>query len=157
MSAWGVGTFEDDIACDWLEDLHESDPLAFLQHCLDLTGHEYLEYLACIGVVCSAELVHGLHASPRAGLPSSFNTWCREHRDMNVTEMLPDAIAGLRRVLGPESEMRERWDDNEELSEPWHQNARGLLQLLLADQKESQTRLVDGLNRKDADDSGGKG
>ena len=112
MGSWGPATFEDDIACDWLGDLHESDPIAFFVHCLDLEDLQYVEHLACIGVVCTAEMVHSLTCQPRAGLPEVAYRWLKENQGLDVVRLIPDTIAGLHRVLGPDSEMHEMWEDS---------------------------------------------
>ena len=83
MSSWGYRTFEDGIACDWLEDLHDSDPIAFFVKCLDLTGLDYFDFLACIGVVCTAEMLRGMKLGPRPGLPDAAVGWCQQYRDLN--------------------------------------------------------------------------
>lgn len=133
MGPWGVGTFEDELACDWIEDLGDSDPIAFFRHCLDLRELDYLEYLAGIGVVCTAEVVHALCGSPRAGLPDAVLDWLSSHRALAVAGLLADAIAGMCRVLGPESELRVRWEDHEELGESWLEHHLQLLSLLQDD------------------------
>ncbi len=119
MSAWGTGTFDDDFACDWLEDLGDSDPIAFFEHCLDLTGQDDLEYLACVGVVCTAEMIHAICCGRRDELPQPAGQWLRDNRALPVGRLVPAAIGGLRRVLGHQSEMRDRWEDNEELFDSW--------------------------------------
>ena len=119
MGSWGLGTFEDDIACDWLEDLQESDPIAFFAHCLDLSDLQYVEFLACVGVVCTAEIIHALICEPRTGLPAAALQWLGEHQGLNVVPFISDTITGLRRVLGPDSEMRELWEDNDAMHDAW--------------------------------------
>ncbi len=119
MGSWGLGTFDDDIACDWVEDLYDSDPLAFFVQCLDLTGLNELDYLACIGVVCTAESIHALLRQPREGLPEAVCRWAERHSDLDVMPLLPDVIAGLRRVMDRHSELHLRWEDNEEMYHRW--------------------------------------
>jgi len=130
MGSWGLGTFEDDIACDWLEDLQESDPIAFFEQCLDLSDHQYVEFLACVGVVCTAEIIHSLISEPRTGLPEAAHQWLGEHRRLNILPFIPDAIAGLRRVMGPDSEMRELWEDNDAMHCDWMIQMRDLVKRL---------------------------
>jgi len=136
MGTWGLGTFEDDIACDWLEDLYDSDPIPFFSHCLDLTGLEDLEFLACIGVVCSAEIIQALLREPRDGLPKVVYLWLDEYQNLNVFPLLADAIEGLRRVISPDSEMHEFWEDEAENYDAWLNHVSDLihrLQLARAD------------------------
>jgi Domain of unknown function (DUF4259) len=132
VGTWGPGTFDDDIACDWLEDLYDSDPIAFFVKCLDLQGEVYLEFLACVGVVCTAEVLHALICGPRKGLPEGVHQWIALHPKLPVMPLVPDAIASLRRVIGPDSEMQARWEDNEDDYEKWSAMMEGLLQRLEA-------------------------
>ncbi len=120
MGSWGPQTFDDDLACDWLEDLLDSDPIAFFDHCLDLTGLEALGMLACIGVVCTSEMIHGLICQPRNGMPEAAYRWLDRHRSLAVpvTALVPQAIEGIDRVLKPDSAMHLQWDDAGEL-ERW--------------------------------------
>lgn len=132
MGSWGPGTFEDDIACDWLEDLQDSDPMAFFAHCLDLRGHRYLEFLACAGVVCTAEMIHSLICQPRSGLPEAAHRWLDENQGLDVIQFIPASISGLRRVMGPNSEMYELWEDSDDLHEVWLATIDDLLKRLEA-------------------------
>ncbi|KAA1258478.1 hypothetical protein LF1_09980 [Rubripirellula obstinata] len=113
MSSWGHRTFEDDIALDWLEDLYESEPLAFFRHCLDLTDQEELSFLASIGVVCTSEMIHSILSEPRSGMPEAARVWVADQEDIEIAlrGLIPDAIEALDRVLCPSSEMTIRWQD----------------------------------------------
>jgi hypothetical protein len=113
MSSWGHRTFEDDIALDWLEDLYESEPLAFFRHCLDLSDQRELSFLACVGVVCTAEMIHAILGEPRSGMPEAGRVWVGEQDGIEATlvGLVPMAITSLDRVLDQTSEMSVRWLD----------------------------------------------
>jgi hypothetical protein len=113
-----------------LEDLHDSDPHAFFVHCLDLSGIDDLPYLACIGVVCTAEMIHALLCRYRPGMPPWAGPWIAAHRNLVVRPLVPAAIAGLRRVLEVDSEMHQRWQDNEEFYDCWLEGVNDLLERL---------------------------
>jgi hypothetical protein len=130
MGTWGIESFHDDIAVDWLEDLFDSDPIAFFRQCLDLTGHDYLGHIACIGVVCTAEMIHGVLSEPRAGLPEAALQWLKVNQDLNVKPFVYEAIIGLGRVIGPESEMFEMWQDSENQLDAWQTHLRELVERL---------------------------
>ncbi|MGI9474960.1 MAG: DUF4259 domain-containing protein [Rubripirellula sp.] len=127
MGSWGFRTFEDDIACDWLEDLYDSAPIAFFIQCLDLEGHDYLEFLACVGVVCTAEMLHGIARQPRQRLPEVAYHWCETHRDLDVQSLLPQAVEGMQRVLGSHSEMHQQWEDDADRYKTWMQHHQELI------------------------------
>lgn len=113
MSSWGHRTFEDDIALDWLEDLYESEPLAFFRHCLDLSDQQELSFLASVGVVCTAEMIHSILSEPRSGMPEAARVWVAEQEpnETALRGMVPIAIEALDRVLCKTSEMTVRWRD----------------------------------------------
>ena len=127
MGSWGYRTFEDDTACDWLEDLYDSEPRAFFRKCLDLDGHDYLESLACIGVVCTAEILHGLIWQPRQGLPEAAYRWCEAHGELEIHEFIPQAVIGMQRVIGPHSEIRQQWEDDGDRYEIWMRHQQELI------------------------------
>jgi hypothetical protein len=141
MAPWGYRTFEHELACDWLEDLFDSDPIAFFEHCLDLSGLDYLEQLACIGVICTAEVTHALCSGPREGLPDAVHVWLSDHAHLDGSRFLPGSIVGMRRVLGPKSELRERWEDHESLADQWIAHATELLFSIETDWKSLQANV----------------
>lgn len=130
MGTWGIESFADDIAVDWLDDLFESDPRAFFLHCLDLSGEDYLGHIACVGVVCTAEIIHALLREPRTGLPERAYEWLRQHQELDVQPFVATAIRGLGRVLGPNSEMFELWEDDGERLPAWEARIGDLMERL---------------------------
>ena len=132
MGTWGLGTFEDDVACDWLEDLGDSDPYSFFAHCLDLRDqHEVVGYVACVGVVRTAEMLIGLLAKPREGLPEAAYEWLGEHEALEVLSLVPEAVMGLRLVLATSSEMHQLWADDGQRYGQWQARIGEMIDLLL--------------------------
>ncbi|MDA8746421.1 DUF4259 domain-containing protein [Rubripirellula amarantea] len=117
MSTWGPRTFEDDFACDWLEDLEDSDPISFFTHCLDLSDQDALNFVACVGVLGTSELIHGVLAEPREKMPEQALSWIENHENLadELKALVPAAIAGIDRVLKTSSAMRMRWQDAGEI------------------------------------------
>lgn len=134
MNIWETGPFEDDLAIDWLEDLHDSDAMAFFRHCLDLTDTNDLHHLACIGVLCSSAMIAGLLSdSPALPLPPSATDWLADHQALKseAPSLIVDAIGGLRQVLAPESEMAVRWQDRgEAMYAQWRRDVEQIMTLL---------------------------
>jgi Domain of unknown function (DUF4259) len=125
VDIWGIGPFDDDLAADWLEDLNDSDPIAFFQHCLDLSDTDDLHYLACIGVVCTAAMLAGLVSQRfRSTLPETALAWIANHQHLQseVPPLARQAIMGLGQVLSIDSEISVRWEDRgADQYEQWHQ------------------------------------
>ena len=133
MNPWGIETFENEIACDWLEDLQDSEPVAFVKESLHLHIHQRIPYVSCIGVVCAAELVHSSNSKRSRPVPLELYQWIEKHPKMDFTGFIIPAIVSMRRVLQPQSELRIRWEDNETLGPTWLRNQNRLIGLLESD------------------------
>ncbi len=134
MSSWGARSFEDDFACDWLEDLNDSDPFAFFAHCLDLPEQKGLSFLACIGVRCSSEMIFGILDGPRDGLPEQALTWLESNRELDaeIKPLLPVAAEALLRVLQSDSAMEIKWRDAGPVHyDAWHEEMTELRKCVL--------------------------
>ena len=59
MGAWGLGSFENDGACDFLADATESGDLTLLREALDnvLTSTEYVEAPDACNAIVAAEII----------------------------------------------------------------------------------------------------
>ncbi len=132
MSPWGIGTFEDELACDWIEDLEDSDPVAFLAHCLDLGDEQPLGYLACIGVLCSAEIISATSSNTASKLPEALQRWIESHPEIDLKPFVLPAIIGLRKVLAEDSEISLLWNDNEQSGSDWLKSKKELCKNLLS-------------------------
>ena len=130
MGTWGPNAFEDDIACDWLEDLIESDPAVFLRECLDLSDQAEPSHVASVGAICTAEMVHAGTVGPRAGFPAPARDWLESHPEVCFQALVPPAIAAVMRVLH-RSEMREQWEDEPDIFPLWSNSLQDLLRSLL--------------------------
>lgn len=119
MGAWGAKTFEDDHNLDWLGDLVDEKPLPFLKECLNLDGLDYLEYMHCTGVLCSAVMIDGLLNGPADDMPEEALEWLKSNKKLKVASLVPSAIEGLERVLGDDSEMNDLWRENKKLYPKW--------------------------------------
>ena len=113
MSSWGPRSFEDDFACDWLEDLHESDAFSFFAHCLDLSDQEELNFLACIGVRCTCEILVAVIDEPRPGMPEKALRWTQENSTLatELKALMPHCLESIDRVLLSGSAMQLKWHD----------------------------------------------
>lgn len=130
MHPCGIQTFQDEIACDWLEDLFDSDPVAFLAQSLDLDDGAQLDYLACIGVLCSSEVIHAWNDQDHHPLPQALEDWLQKNQYLDLSSFTLAAIRGMRQILAPSSELMERWSDHEEWGNQFRIRIRGLLTAL---------------------------
>ena len=114
MGAWGPGTFEDDIASDWIEDLNDSDPIAFFRECLNLPATGPLDYVACIGVTCTSHIIAALLDGDRNQIPDQGQSWFDANDSLDVQSLVLCCLEGLRRVTDEESDLRIVWEDSDD-------------------------------------------
>lgn len=128
MGAWGKGAFDNDSAIDWLHlGLLETGNLEFLHGSLfpqELDG-EYLEVEGGEQVIAAAEIIHALHLGPRVDLPEEAHQWVTQHKGLDVSAIVPDAVASLQRVLGENSEIGELWGETDEYKD-WLEDVEAL-------------------------------
>lgn len=107
MGAWGIGSFENDQAGDWIYDLEEADDWGLvqttLQKILDGDDEDACEALA------AAEVVAAALGRPLANLPEEATQWLGEHRDLpdNLVALATRAVT----AVATTSELKELWEE----------------------------------------------
>ncbi len=120
MGTWGINTFEDDTACDWIYSLQEADGLDFLQASLNREEEGgYLELEACVSILCASEIIHGILVEPREGVPEDAINWIDENKELDVAGLRELCVEKIDRVLAGKSELNELWEGNEEEYPEW--------------------------------------
>lgn len=119
MGAWGVGTFENDDAGDWVYQLEEANDLELVRSALiaaaDAPG--YLEAPTCAEALAAAEVVAALLDRPAPDLPDDVRSWVSAHRLSVPPDLRAVSLRAVDRVIG-DSELKELWAEAEE-SEVW--------------------------------------
>jgi hypothetical protein len=111
MGAWGSGSFENDDALDWLDELLRSKVKLRtpLERIVRAPKGRYLEAPACSEAIAAAEVVAALLG--RAGsLPERALAYAASHAGDatdDVRKMASEAVARI----GASSELKELWDD----------------------------------------------
>jgi hypothetical protein len=115
MGAWGVGTFENDDASDWVYQLEEAGDLDLVQVTLAAAAdpEAYLEAPTCSMALAAAEVVAALAGQPAPDLPEEIRTWVGEHRLRVPPELRTLSVKALDRVAA-DSELKELWAESEE-------------------------------------------
>ena len=118
MGAWGVGTFDNDTACDWAYSLEEAQDLSIvsdaLSRALDV-GDEYLDSDdACEGLA-ACEVVARLKGNwgRRNSYTEVVDKWVTAHPQAHNEELVRQAIAVIDRVVAPPSELLEVWEEGD--------------------------------------------
>jgi hypothetical protein len=117
MGAWGVSTFENDDAGDWVYRLEETEDLALLEQTLRAAADPagYLESPACSEALAAAEVVAALAGRPAPDLPEEVHVWVKAHRQKVAPGLRDLAIRAVDQVAG-DSELKELWQESDEMA-----------------------------------------
>jgi len=123
MGAWGSGIFDNDTALDWVGDLAEAeDALALIDDTLERVagnGIDYLEAPEAEEALAAAQVVAMLQGNPgnMGAYGDEVAEWVLTHPLMVSPELAHKARAAVLRVLAPQSELAELWEESDEASE----------------------------------------
>ena len=117
MGAWGVSTFENDDASDWVYRLEEAEDLALLEQTLRAAAEPagYLESTTCSEALAAAEVVAALSGRPAPDLPEEVHTWVKAHRQKVNPKLRDLALHAVDQVAG-DSELKELWQESDEMA-----------------------------------------
>ena len=121
MGAWGFGSFDNDDAADFLADATETGDLSLIREVLDnvLTSTEYVEAPDASQAIAAAEIVAAALGRPTlaAQREEQLSSWIARIRPTIDSELAAQARDALAKILAPNSELRELWEESEEFSE----------------------------------------
>jgi hypothetical protein len=117
MGAWGHGTFENDDALDFLDDVLDGDAgEAEIEETLRVAAEGssdgFLEAPHASAGLAAAELVAAARGAPAADLPDGAKEWVVVHRDLARLAAL--ALRAVERARGPGSELKDLWEESGE-------------------------------------------
>jgi hypothetical protein len=120
MGAWGTGIFENDGSGDFLAELDHTAPAdreVFLRESLlaAADAEDYLEVDEGQAAIAAAAVL----VAARAGKPVDDGARTIAAADLPAadTALAALAVRALDRVIGPDSEWRELWDDGDDAAE----------------------------------------
>jgi hypothetical protein len=116
MGAWGPLAFDNDEANDWAYELEGVDDLSLVTAAFEnvaVAGEGYLEQdVGSIGLA-ACEVVARLRGRP--GHSNSYtekvDRWVAAHKIDPPAELIVKGNAVIDRILGPESELQELWEE----------------------------------------------
>jgi hypothetical protein len=111
MGAWGPGSFDNDDALDWLDDLLDGASDA-IREALEATDAEELEAPDASSALAAAEVVAAAAGKPAPDLPGEVSDWLEEHGPKQATELAPLARRAAERIRR-DSELRDLWEEND--------------------------------------------
>lgn len=131
MGTWGIATFENDDAMDWLNELQEAEDVSLLASSLIAEeAEEYLEAPDGVRILCAAEVIAAAVSGASDGLPEEVLSWLEDRGNSELLPLAPQARAGVDRVLADRSELAELWEENPESYPVWRSSVERLRQRL---------------------------
>lgn len=119
MGTWGIGSFENDTAMDWLVDFAANDFRLIDRALAGVAAMQAVDYLdtdeAC-EVLAAAECVAAAAGFPAADLPDEVHNWVSANRPIQVKpEYARMALTAVTRVRS-QSELKELWAESSEFA-----------------------------------------
>lgn len=121
MGTWGIGSFENDDAADFMIDALESGDLSLLGEMFDnvLTSTEYVEAPDATVAIAAAEIVAAAlgRPTPAAQQEEGLTEWLARIRPTLDADLATRARTALTRILADNSELRELWEETDEFQD----------------------------------------
>ncbi|CAN4279860.1 DUF4259 domain-containing protein [Pseudoxanthomonas sp. LjRoot125] len=121
MGTWGIGSFENDDAADFMIDALKSGDLSLLGEVFDnvLTSTEYVEAPDATVAIVAAEIVAAAQGrpTPAAQREDGLAEWLASIRPTIDVALATQARDALARILAEHSELRELWEDTDDFHE----------------------------------------
>ena len=127
MGAWGINTFDNDDASDWVYELEETGDASFVVETLETVAQyedDYAEASACARALAAAEVVAALMNAGSSSLPNEVKQWVDQHRAIRGQEYAQTALRAVERVK-TNSELKELWDESDSAAE-WYDTLQDL-------------------------------
>ena len=129
MGAWGVGSFDNDEANDWLDRLGSPADLdRALRAVAEAASDQYVSFGSCVAALAAAELVAACAGRPPGDLPEAASAWIRRRSGLLDADLRARARSAVDRVER-DSELAELFGETS-VDEEWHAAVRDLLERL---------------------------
>ena len=129
MGCWAIGSFGNDSAADWLCDLMETSDLSLVQETIArvLAADGYLDSPDATDALAAVEVVAAALGRPTAEAENEpeLLEWIARIKPSPDARLVSDSQKAIDRILAPESELRELWEDTEDFSD-WQAEVTGL-------------------------------
>lgn len=118
MSAWTLDALDTAVAREWLTDVMQTTDFSLLEEALELvldTTEGYLERADAERACAAAELTAAAlaHPGPTFAEHAGLARWLTGVRTNPDAELVRAARRATARVLAPDSELREVWEDSD--------------------------------------------
>lgn len=124
MGAWGLKTFENDYALDWVGSLisqNKKDMVIRALKEIEL-NNEYIEAPECSEALCAIEIISNIKSKDSSNLPEELLEWINKKRGLlkkSITFSQSEielAISTLQKIIN-DSELKELWQESDNYQE----------------------------------------
>ncbi|MGB3802148.1 MAG: DUF4259 domain-containing protein [Lewinella sp.] len=129
MGAWDTGIFDDDTAYEFFDDIEDNAKAFFTRSFHRATADDYLEYDDGMAALVFAAYLDNLlnsttYDNDNAGETdlTNVNRFRELYSGPSLADLAANAINAVAAVRSGNSELRELWEENEELYLQWQQN-----------------------------------
>ncbi len=117
MGAWGVNSFDNDDAMDFLSEIQESSDVSVLMGAFERinSADDYVEAPECSQALAAAELVAAINKRPASELPEAAMGFINRMRGELPKSLISNALQAVERIR-QSSELRQLWEESGDIS-----------------------------------------
>lgn len=134
MGAWDFAVFDDDTAYDVLDDLKESSDIIkdIEKYFDDVIEADYVEYEEGYYALVSAAVLDSVMNDTQYRCDDEdYFEWIKSLKPIDLTSLQSKAIKVIDVIISDKSELKELWEENEELYSSWREDKRSIQKRLL--------------------------
>ena len=131
MGTWGVKSFDNDTALDWVYDLQLSKDDELVReslHKIINSSNDFFDADTCCCAIAAAEIIVVFKGNHCPDLPEEVNLWIKNN-DLNDVEDLAEMAVNAIEKIKANSEIKELWEDSDDYSE-WLDSINDLIERL---------------------------
>ena len=117
MGTWGTGSFENDSAADFIKEVVEDGAVA-LREALEVVLDPELDYIEVeegSRAIAAAEIIAAITSGDHRNITDAdLLSWVEEANASSLSGQREQALDAVDRVLGPDSELPELWEDSDD-------------------------------------------
>ena len=134
MGAWDFAVFDDDTAYDVLDDLKESSDIIkdIEKYFDDVIEADYVEYEEGYYALVSAAVLDSVMNDTQYRCDDEdYFEWIKSLKRIDLTSLQSKAIKVIDVIISDKSELKELWEENEELYSSWREDKRSIQKRLI--------------------------
>lgn len=130
MGAWSHKPFGNDTACDWAYGLDERRDLSLIAEAIQAVldnGTDYLDSDLASEAVAAAEVLAKMlgRGTQADSYTEAVDIWVKSITAKPSQDLLSKTNGALVRIMGPDSELRELWEESEDFGS-WESSIKAL-------------------------------